>query len=166
MFCPHVSQPRISELQTGASRCLWLFLWASGPRSSGRPSEDSWCTRPSSWSERPWWRNTSDQTSESSNELCSDWMHVESRCVYGLSVFKDTSGPFLSECPYSARLTCPAASSSSAPVAGGWSLLVQSPEQHNRKVEGNRKQTIEDSQLITGQMKWLALSCCLNGNHC
>lgn len=34
-------------------------------------------------------------------------------------LLNDTSGPFLSECPYSARLTCPAASSSSAPAAGG-----------------------------------------------
>lgn len=32
---------------------------------------------------------------------------------------KDTSGPFLSECPCSARPACPAASSSSVPAAGG-----------------------------------------------
>lgn len=40
-------------------------------------------------------------------------------CLDASNLLHDTSGPFLSECPYSARLTCPAASSSSAPAAGG-----------------------------------------------
>lgn len=42
---------------------------------------------------------------------------TEGNLFFGLK--ENTSGPSLFECPYSGRLSCPAASSSSALVAGG-----------------------------------------------
>lgn len=62
------------------------------------------------------------------------------RETFFFSGFKEsTSGPSLFECPYSGRLSCPAASSSSVLVAGGWSLLVRSPEKCDEK--GEEKET-------------------------